>query len=97
MEDIEDIGIDEVYIGAKHGFQTVVRELLSGRVLFVGEGKSADRLEPFMKKLKRAKVKLKNVAIDMGNACSSWVKENYPDCNIVYDHFLTEVQNYKDL
>ena len=23
----------------------------------------------------------------MRNAYSSWVKENYPDCNIVYDHF----------
>ncbi|MFA7136254.1 MAG: ISL3 family transposase [Bacteroidales bacterium] len=87
LKDVENIGIDEVYIGAKHGFLTIVRELLGGRVLFVGEGKSADSLEPFMKKLKRAKVKLKNVAIDMGNAYSSWVKENHPDCNIVYDHF----------
>ena len=40
-----------------------------------------------MKKLKRAKAKLKNVAIDMGNAYSSWVKENWPGCKIIYDHF----------
>ncbi len=87
LKNVEDIGIDEVYIGAKHGFLTIVRELHSGRVLFVGEGKSSDSLAPFMKKLKRAKAKLKNVAIDMGNAYSSWVKENWPKCNIVYDHF----------
>ena len=45
LKDVKDIGIDEVYIGAKHSFLAVVRELLSGRVLFVGEGKSEDSLE----------------------------------------------------
>lgn len=87
LADVRDIGIDEVYIGAKHGFLSIVRDLFSGRVLFVGEGKSSDSLAPFMKKLKRAKVTLHNVAIDMGNAYSSWVKENWPGCNIIYDHF----------
>ncbi|MCK4983574.1 MAG: transposase, partial [Victivallaceae bacterium] len=57
LKNVEDIGIDEVYIGAKHGFLTIVRELHSGKVLFVGEGKSSDSLEPFMQKLKRAKAK----------------------------------------
>lgn len=87
LKDVEDMGIDEVYMGKKHKFLTVVRELSSGRVLFVGEGKSSDSLAPFLKKLKRAGTKLKHVAMDMGNAYSSWVKENFPDCCIVYDHF----------
>ncbi len=87
LKEVEHIGIDEVYIEAMHGFLTIVRDLISGRVLFVGNGKSSDSLAPFMTKLKRAKAKLKTVAIDMGNAYSSWVKENWPDSEIVYDHF----------
>lgn len=87
LKNVEDIGIDEVYLGKLHKFLTVVRELSSGKVLFVGEGKSSDSLAPFMTKLKRAGSTLKHVAIDMGNAYSSWVKENFPDCCIVYDHF----------
>ena len=95
LKNVQDIGIDEVYVGVKHGFLTIVRELLSSRVLFVGEGKSSDSLAPFMKKLKRAKAELKNVAIDMGNAYSSWVKENWPKCNIVYNHFHV-IKSWKD-
>lgn len=70
LKNIEDIGINKIYIGSTHDFLTIVRELHSGRVLFVGDGKSSDSLAPFMKKLKRVKSKLKNVAIDMGNAYS---------------------------
>ena len=87
LKKVEDIGIDEVYIGKIHGFLTIVRDLFTGRVLFVGDGKSSETLAPFLKKLKRAKTILKNVAIDMGNTYSSWVKENWKECEIIYDHF----------
>lgn len=96
LKGIESIGIDEVYIGKKHKFLTIVRDLLSGRVLFVGEGKSSDCLTPFTQKLKSAKAKLKFLAIDLGNAYSSWIKKDFPDCEIVYDHFhLIKLMNDK--
>ena len=64
-----------------------LRELSGSGVLFIGEGKDSESLAPFTAKLKRAGTILKHVAIDMGNAYASWVKENFPDCCIVYDHF----------
>ena len=87
LKGIEDIGIDEVYLGKRHGYLTIVRELSGSRVLFIGEGKDSECLAPFTAKLKRAGTILKHVAIDMGNAYASWVKDNFRHCCIVYDHF----------
>jgi transposase len=87
LKGVEDVGIDEVYLGKRHGYLTIVRDLSGSRVLFIGEGRDSECLAPFAAKLKRAGSLLKHVAIDMGNAYASWVKDNFPDCCIIYDHF----------
>ena len=87
LRGVEDIGIDEVYLGKRHGYLTIVRELSGSRVLFIGEGRDSECLAPFAAKLKRAGSILKHVAIDIGNAYAAWVKENFLDCCIIYDHF----------
>ena len=71
LSKVTAIGIDEVHIGRKFGFFTIVRDLIDGRTLFVGEGKNADCLKPFLQKLKSAKAQIETAAIDMGNAYSS--------------------------
>jgi transposase len=87
LADVSYLGIDEVYLGKRLGYITVVRDLDSGAVLFVGKGKGGDSLKLFKKRLKRRKKHIKAVAIDMANSYSAWVREVLPDADIVYDHF----------
>jgi transposase len=87
LDNVEYLGIDEVYLGKTLGFITVVRDVDSGDVLFIGKGKSGEALKPFEKRLKRRAKHIKAVAIDMANSYSAWVKEILPDADIVYDHF----------
>ncbi len=62
--------------------------LKTGAVVFVGDGKGSDALEPFWEKIKRKRsVKIKAVAIDMSPAYTKAVRENLPKAIIVYDHF----------
>jgi len=84
LGEVEYLGIDEVHLGRVLGFITVVRDLDSGAVLFVGKGKGG---EPFGKRLKRRAKPIKAVAIDMANSYRAWVAEVLPDADIVYDHF----------
>jgi transposase len=44
---LKQIAIDEIAIGAGHRYLTVVLNLESGAVVFVGEGKGAEALDPF--------------------------------------------------
>jgi len=87
LRDVEYLGIDEVYLGKVLGYITVVRDLGSGAVLFIGKGKGGDALKKFRKRIKRRSKQIKAVAMDMANSYSAWVKEVLPDTDIVYDHF----------
>ena len=81
------LGIDEVHLGKKLGYITVVRDLESGRVLHIGKGKGGDALKGFRKRIRRKAKQIKAVTIDMANAYSAWVREVLPSADIVYDHF----------
>ncbi len=87
FRDVRRLGIDEVYLGRKFGFITVVRNLESGAVLFVGKGKAGDALKPLKSRLHRRAKQIEVVAIDMSNAYAAWLKEVLPDTDIVYVHF----------
>ena len=63
------------------------RDLKSGMVVFVGDGKGTEALEPFWKRLKRARAKIEAVAMDMSVAYVCAVHENIPEAAIVFDHF----------
>lgn len=95
LENVQYIGIDEIHIG-KNGFFTIVRDLESGNVLHIGDGKDSEALSEFSLRLKRNKVKIKAVSLDFGRAYSKWAKENIPEAEIVYDHFhLIKLMNDK--
>ena len=55
--------------------------------MFVGKGRGGDALEPFWRRLKSSRAKIKAVAIDMSNAYTAAVRDNLPDAVLVYDHF----------
>lgn len=87
LADLKQIAIDEISIGKKHRYLSLVLDLQTGAVVFIGDGKSSDALEPFWKKLKRAKAKIEAVAIDMSRAYIQAVRSHLPEAVIVFDHF----------
>ena len=85
---IKAIGIDEIHVGKgmqNQQYLTIVRDLQSGAVIHVGEGKGISALAGALKKLKKSKLRI--VTMDMANAYYSWISENFPQANIVFDHF----------
>lgn len=84
---LREIAIDEIAIGKGHHYVTVVLNLRSGAVVFVGDGKGADALKPFWKRLRRARAKIRAVATDMSAAYVRAVRENLPRAVHVFDHF----------
>jgi transposase len=87
LKHLRKIAIDEISIGRGHRYLTVVLDLYSGAVVFVGDGKGADALNPFWKRLKRSRAKIQAVAIDMSPAYIAAVLDNLPKAAIVYDRF----------
>ena len=68
LQNLRRIAIDEISIGKGHHYLTVVLDLDSGAVVFIGEGKGADSLRPFWKKLRRRQAQIEAVATDMSPA-----------------------------
>ena len=87
LKHLRQIAIDEIAIGRGHRYLTVVLDLESGAVVFVGDGKGADALKPFWKRLKRSRAKIEAVAMDMSPAYISAVQTNLPQAVLVFDHF----------
>lgn len=88
LKGVKRIAIDEISIGKHHKYLTVVLDLDSGRVLFVGDGKGADALKPFWRRVKRCKqCKIRTVAIDMSPAYIGAVSGSLPKARIVFDRF----------
>ena len=85
---IKAIGIDEIHVGsgkADSQYLTIVRDLNSGAVIHVGEGKGIPALDGALNKLKKSKLRV--VTMDMANAYYSWISEHFPKVSIVFDHF----------
>jgi transposase len=81
------IAIDEIALGRGYQFVTVVLDLASGAVVFVGEGKNVRALEPFFKRVSKSRAHIEAVAIDMSNAYIEAVRRYLPQAVIVFDHF----------
>lgn len=87
LKHLKQIAIDEISIGKRHKYLTVALDLSNGAVVFVGDGKGADALSPFWKRINHAKAKIEAVAIDMSPAYIQAVSENLKEATIVFDHF----------
>ncbi len=81
------IAIDEITIGKGHRYLTVVVDLGSGAVVFVGDGKGSEALLPFWKRLRPSKARIEAVAIDMSPAYIRAVMDHLPQTAIIFDHF----------
>jgi len=88
FEGLTKIGVDEISYRKHHKYLTVVVDHESGRVVWVGEGKSAKTLGQFFEELgpERAKT-IELVSIDMSAAYEKAIREGIPHAKIVFDRF----------
>jgi len=87
LKGLTHIAIDEISIGKGHRYLTVVLDLGSGAVVFVGEGKKAESLAPFWRRLRSSGAKVQAVATDMSPAYIEAVTKNLPKAVLVFDRF----------
>jgi transposase len=87
LHKLKQIAIDEINIGKGHRYLTVVLDLLSGAVVFVGDGKGVEALQPFWKRLRRSHAQIEAVATDMSAAYIRAIRENLRRAVHVFDHF----------
>lgn len=87
LKDLKHLAIDEISTKKGHTYLTIVMDLESGAVVFVGDGKGADALKPFWKRLKASHANVEAVAMDMSAAYYQAVCEHLPDAAVVFDWF----------
>lgn len=87
LKHLKHLAIDEISIGRGHRYLTVVLDLDGGAVVFVGDGKGADALMPFWRRLGSSHARIKAVATDMSPAYTAAVRENLPKALHVFDRF----------
>lgn len=86
LKNLQQIAIAEIAIGKGHRYLTVVLNLLTGAVVVVGDGKGVAALQPFWRRLRAARAKIKAVATDMSKAYVKAVRDNLPGVVHVFDH-----------
>ena len=64
LKHLRYIAIDEIAVAKGHRYLTVVLDLDSGAVVFVGDGKGGDALGPFWRRLRSSRASIKAVATD---------------------------------
>lgn len=87
LRKLRQIAIDEIAVAKGHRYLTVVLDLVSGAVVFVGDGKGADALKPFWKRLRASRAKIKAVATDMSLAYILAVRQHLSRAVHVFDRF----------
>lgn len=87
LRDLKQIAIDEICVGRGHRYLTVVLDLDSGAVVFVGEGKGADSLLPFWRRLRNSGATIEAAASDLSPAYGLAIRDNLPGAVHVYDRF----------
>lgn len=96
LKGVHNIGIDEFAVRKGHIYKTIVVDLDKGNIIYVGDGKGADALDGFWKRVKRNGLKINHVATDLSTAFTSSVLENCPEAKHVFDHFhVVKLMNEK--
>ena len=87
LKHLRQIAIDEISIGKGHRYVTVVLDLKSGAVVYVGDGKGAEALLPFWRRLRASHATIEAVATDMSPAYIDAVTTHLPHATLVFDRF----------
>jgi transposase len=87
LKDLRRLAIDEIYLGRKQKYLTLVMDQETGRIVWVGRGKGGEALQPFWRRLKASGAKIDAVAMDMSQAYARAVGRHRPGALIVFDRF----------
>mgnify|MGYP001763520471 CR=1 FL=1 len=91
---LEYLGVDEVARAKGHDYMTVVYDMVSGHLVWVETGRTAEVFSGFLKQLPEATAaEIKAVAMDMGPSYQKAVRDCLPAADIVFDRFHV-MQNY---
>jgi transposase len=84
---VKHIAIDELYLGRSGKYVTLVVDLDSSRIIWVGHGRGGSALLEFWRRLKLSGARLKAVAMDMSGAYAASVRERAPHAIVTFDRF----------
>jgi len=87
LHELRTIALDEIAVPKGHRYLTLVVDLATRVVVFVGDGKGADALDPFWPRLRRSRAAVRAVAIDMSAAYILAVSGHLANAVLIYDHF----------
>jgi len=96
LRPLQRLSIDEIYLGRRKKFYTLVIDLDSGQIVWVAKGRGGEALRPFWRALHASRAKIQAVAMDMSAAYWTAVMENLPEAAIVFDRFhIMKLMNEK--
>jgi transposase len=96
LKDLKYLAVDEIYVGKRKKFYTVVLDLETGRIVWVGHGRGQAALGKFWRRLRLSKAKIQAVAMDMSGAYWAAVLEHLPGVAVVFDRFhIMKLMNEK--
>lgn len=87
LKGVTNIGIDEFAVRKGHVYKTIVVDLDTGRIIYVGDGKGVESLDGFWTKVRKAGCRIRHIATDLSAAFIASVAENAPEAVHVFDHF----------
>lgn len=89
LRNLQPLSIDEIYLGRRKWFGTLVMDLDTGRIVWAAQGRGANALRKFWPARRSSRAKIEAVAMDMSAAYWAAVAENLPTAAIVFDRFHT--------
>src|SRR6516165_6912025 len=86
---LRQMGVDELYLGKKQKFLTVVSNLETGEPLWFGRERKKETLDEFLKKHLSAfqRSALRAACVDMWEPFRQSLQHWVPQCQIIYDKF----------
>ena len=96
LRDLKLLSIDEIYVGKRKQYYTIVMDLESGRIIWVSRGRGKAALQGFWRRLRLSKAKIEAVAMDLSGAYWAAVMAALPKVKVVFDRFhIIKLMNEK--
>lgn len=87
LKHLRFLAVDEIAYKKGHRYKTIVYDLEAKRAVYVGDGRSAESIKPFLQKVRRSKARIEAIATDMWVPYWSTIQDILPDTLIVFDLF----------
>jgi len=86
---LKQMGVDEIYLGKKTKFLTVVSNLEASEPLWFGKGRKQEVLDGFFQTQLSGgqRQRIETACVDMWEGFTNSIHQHAPQCRIVYDKF----------